>query len=114
MIASVQYNDLKGTAAADVSDHLSNSLQKFLVDTYKSFDGDRYSCHGCTMWISNKGYVLMEFICYDNVEHKYLKFIPENHYLYQDAFNLFKRFEIVIGTHIDEIEVDSEDVQALI
>lgn len=114
MRASVQYNDLKGTAAADVSDHLSNSLQNFLVDTYKSFDGDRYSCNGCTMWISNEGYVSMEFICYDNVERKYLKFAPEKDYLYKEAFDLFKRFEIVIGTHIDEIEVHSEDTQSLI
>ena len=31
MIASVQYNDLRGTAAADVSDFYMNSLQNYLT-----------------------------------------------------------------------------------
>ena len=32
MIASVQYNDLRGTAAADVSDFYMNSLQNYLIE----------------------------------------------------------------------------------
>lgn len=48
MIASVQYNDLRGTAA-DVVDGYMNSLQKYLMDTYKKYDSNRYVCRGCTM-----------------------------------------------------------------
>lgn len=42
MIASVQYNDLRGTAAADVSDFYKSSLQKYLMNTYKTYDSERY------------------------------------------------------------------------
>ena len=54
MIASVQYNDLRGTAAADVSDFHMNSLQKYLMATYKTYDYERYVCRGCVMWISGQ------------------------------------------------------------
>lgn len=113
MIASVQYNDLRGTAAADVSDFLNNSLQNYLVSTYDSYDGDKYFCNGCTMWISNDGTVTLCFICYDKEEGKYLRFLPNRDYLYQEAFDLFKRFEVVIGVDINEIEVDCKDDQSL-
>lgn len=36
MIASVQYNDLRGTAAADVSDFYMNSLQNYLIEKFKA------------------------------------------------------------------------------
>lgn len=113
MIASVQYNDLRGTAAADVSDFLNNSLQNYLVATYKSYDGQRYFCNGCTMWISNSGSVALCFICYDKEDGKYLRFLPERDYTYQEAFDLFKRFEVVIGVDINEIEVNCEDDKSL-
>lgn len=48
MIASVQYNDLRGTAAADVADEYMNSLQKYLMDTFREYDPERYYCRGCT------------------------------------------------------------------
>lgn len=38
MIASVQYNDLRGTAAADIADGYMNSLQKYLMDTYEKYN----------------------------------------------------------------------------
>jgi hypothetical protein len=38
MEASVQYNDIKGTAAADISDFYQTSLQKYLVDSYEQYD----------------------------------------------------------------------------
>ena len=52
MIASVQYNDLRGTAAADVSDYLNNSLQSYLEKTFDHYDGERFFCNGCKIWIS--------------------------------------------------------------
>ena len=54
MIASVQYNDLRGTAAADVSDLYMNSLQKYLKDTYHAYDSERYVCRGCVIWIGGQ------------------------------------------------------------
>lgn len=114
MIASVQYNDLRGTAAADVSDNLNNSLQNYLVSTYKSYNGGRYFCNGCTMWISDNGLVTIKFICYDKIDEKYLRFLPEREYTYQQVFNLFKRLEVVVGLDINEIEVDCEDDKSLL
>lgn len=35
MKASVQYDDLKGTAAADVSDFHQSSLQNYLINSYE-------------------------------------------------------------------------------
>ena len=54
MKASVQYDDLKGTAAADVSDFHQSSLQNYLVDSYEQYDGDRYECYGCSIFISRQ------------------------------------------------------------
>lgn len=113
MIASVQCNELRGTAAADVSDSLNNSLNNYLAATYNSYDGQRYSCNGCTMWISNSGSVTLSFICYDKEDGKYLRFLPERDYIYQEAFDLFKRFEVVIGIDINEIEINCEDDKSL-
>ena len=50
MIASVQYNDLIGTAAADIADGYMNSLQKYLMDTYVKYNSERYVCRGCTIY----------------------------------------------------------------
>jgi len=49
MIASVQYNDLRGTAATDIADGYMNSLQKYLMDTYEKYNSERYVCRGCTI-----------------------------------------------------------------
>ena len=51
MEASVQYNDIKGTAAADISDAFQTSLQKYLVDSYEQYDCERYKCCGCTIFL---------------------------------------------------------------
>lgn len=112
MIASVQYNDLRGTAAADVSDYLNNSLQSYLEKTFDHYDGERFFCNGCKIWISGdsieeKAYV--HFICYDRVDNKYVRITPNKEYNYKELFNMFKRFEVVIGVDINEIEVNEND-----
>lgn len=42
MKANVQYNDLTGTAAADVSDFEHNNLQLYLTRKFKEFNGVLY------------------------------------------------------------------------
>ena len=112
MKASVQYDDLKGTAAADVSDFHQSSLQNYLVGSYEQYDGDRYECYGCSIFISGQqiqpqGNIV--FVCKDKIENKYVKFFPLKDITLDEIFSLFKRFEVVIGNHIDEIEVDGND-----
>lgn len=110
MIASVQYNDLRGTAAADVSDFYMNSLQNYLKENYTEFDNNRYICHGCTIWVGNSGQsVNLSFICYDKNEDKHVKFYPIKSITFEEAFGLFKRFEVVMGVDINEIEVKDVD-----
>ena len=112
MKASVQYDDLKGTAAADVSDFHQSSLQNYLVDSYEQYDGDRYECYGCSIFISGQqiqpqGNIV--FVCKDKIENKYVKFCPLKDITLDEIFSLFKRFEVVIVNHIEEIEVDGND-----
>lgn len=70
MIANVQYNDLSGTAAADITDFSLNSLEKYLTDHFENYDTQRYFCVGCRLnlggQISNK--VSLKFICLDKEE----------------------------------------------
>ena len=112
MIASVQYNDLIGTAAADIADGYMNSLQKYLMDTYVKYNSERYVCRGCTIYIGgqrNCPTASLNFLCWDKVAQKFVRFSPHNIISLNDAFSLFKRFEIVIGTDVNDIEVGNDD-----
>ena len=46
MKAKVQYNDLTGTAAADITDFSLNSLEKYLTDHFENYDTERISVSG--------------------------------------------------------------------
>lgn len=112
MKASVQYNDIIGTAAADISDFYQSSLQNYLVNSYEQYDGDRYKCCGCTIFVSGQNknpQGNIRFVCKDTVDNKYVKFCPLRDLSLDEIFSLFKRFEVVMGNHIDQIEVKGED-----
>lgn len=112
MIASVQYNDLRGTAAADIADEYMNSLQKYLIDTYDKYNSERYVCRGCTMYVGGQRKVptvSLNFLCWDKTAEKFVRFSPHNLMSLNDAFALFKRFEVVIGIDVNDIEVDGDD-----
>lgn len=117
MIASVQYNDLRGTAAADVSDSHMNSLQAYLKSAYKSYDSERYVCRGCVMWVSGQREepsLNMSFLCWDKTAEKFVRFYPKKHMELKEAFSLFKRFEVVMGTDVSDIDVNDDDCLDLI
>ena len=106
---NVQYNDLRGTAAADVSDFYQNSLQTYLTDSYKGYDAERYYCEGLTMWASDSSKTVnVGFVCRDKKGGKYVKFVPED-YTFDRLFELFKRFNVVMGTNIESVEVSDDD-----
>ena len=112
MIADVQYNDLRGTAAADVSDHCDNSLQKYLSSTYESYDSERYSCVGSSIWISGQSVepcANVTFICWDKQLCKHIRIRLARSLHLEDVFQIFKRFEVVLGIDINEVEVDEDD-----
>lgn len=103
MKASVQYNDIVGTVAADVADRYANSLQEFLEKTYKAFDGNRYSCRGCTAYFGGRERAYVSFICLDKEDGKFVRFRPQQSWSLAEFFNLFKRFDIVIGKDMAEL-----------
>ena len=110
MIAKVQYNDLVGTSAADVSDFYRNSLQTYLTASFQNYDSERYRCEGCNIFISGcSDKANVRFICYDNKESKFVYFIPLKEYSLRDMVNMFKRFNIVIGKQIDDVKINNED-----
>ena len=110
MKASVQYNDLVGTAAADISDFYNNSLQTYLKELYPHYDGERYRCDGCNIFTSDScENATVRFICYDTLERKYVYFVPLNDYTFKDVVNMFKRFDIVIGKMVDDVKIDDAD-----
>ena len=109
MEASVQYNDLRGTAAADVSDYFRNSLQHYLSTTYANYDDKRYFCEGFTLWAGDcSKTVNVGFVCKDKQEDKYVKFVSDK-YTFEQLSQLFKRFNVVIGTTIEGIDVCDDD-----
>ena len=112
MIASVQYNDLVGTAAADVADGCMNSLQQYLSDTYQQYNAERYVCRGCTMFVSGQReipFLSLSFLCWDKIAEKFVRFYPKMDIGFNEAFSIFKRFEVVIGTDVNDIEVNGDD-----
>mgnify|MGYP000137004518 FL=1 len=112
MKAKTQYNDIKGTAAADVSDHQMNSLQYYLEKTYPNYDSERYVCRGCSIWIGGQDVVPkmdIRFVCEDSLDHKYVAFSPKKEMSIEEILSLFKRFNIVMGKDIDDIEVNDDD-----
>lgn len=110
MKAKVQYNDLVGTAAADISDFYLNSLNEFLKQRFPNFDWGRYYCLGCKFYTSYGQYPSISFICRDIEDATFHLLQPDEEYSIEEFFNLFKRFSIVIGTGIESIEVNEDEV----
>ena len=113
MIAKVQYNDLRGTVAADITDFSLNSLEKYLSDHFENYDTERYFCVGCRLYLGGQTSktVSIRFICLDKQERKYVYLCPVEDISYEEAFSLFKRLDIVLGSteDIGEINVSDED-----
>ena len=112
MKATVQYNDLVGTAAADISDFYNNSLQEYLQKRFPKYDSRRFSCVGCDVFFGGQGANLgiITFICLDKVENKYVRMRSQNEWTVEEVISVFKRLSIVIGKGIHEIETDGSIV----
>lgn len=117
MKAKVQYNDLTGTAAADITDFALNSLEKYLTDHYENYDTERYFCIGCRLYIAGQisNTVSIQFICLDKEDRKYVYLCPVDDKSFEEAFSLFKRLDIVLGSNesVSEIDISEEDWREL-
>lgn len=101
MRAKVQYNDYKGTAAADDADgfKLKNLLKQ------KGVDIERYEAVGTSFFSHYSDVFTASIICFDNEEKKYVEFEFSPDIQRDDFFSLFKRFSVVITLdHTDHQE----------
>lgn len=106
MEASVQYNDFKGTAAADISDGYI-SFDDYLSKKFKKYDKSRYSCKGLDIFFSYDDLINVEFICNDKKLQKDVVLSPSKDMTISEVLKLFKRFDIIIGdSNINAISQD--------
>ena len=64
------------------------------------------------MYVSGQGdipSISLSFLCWDNKDEKFVRFFPHKEFDLDSVFSLFKRFEIIIGQDINDIEVDDDD-----
>lgn len=94
MKASVQYNDYRGTVAADMSDYT------FLSDYLKGrgVDVERYEPIGVRFYSGYSEFVSVDFICIDHQsdERKAVTLKLENQLSVSEFLDLFKRMEIIL------------------
>ena len=109
MKANVQYNDFKGTSAADISDHVK--LSDFLKE--RGVDTERYEAIGSSFYSSYDDFDA-SIICKDNEQST-----PENLHLVKisfetgiemdEYFNLFKRYEVIsVPEFYNKFEIKEE------
>ena len=94
MKASVQYNDFRGTVAADMSDYtfLSDYLKERGVDV------ERYEPIGVRFYSGYSEFVSVNFICIDHQsdERKAVTLKFEKQLSATEFLDLFKRLEIIL------------------
>lgn len=113
MKAKVQYNDMTGTAAADISDYYLNSLNEYLSKKYSNFCSEKYYCVGCEFYTSYGQYPSVRFICRDIKNNTYQQFQSDQDFSLVEFFELFKRFSIVLGQSIEDVEINENEEHVL-
>lgn len=108
MKAQVQYNDFKGTVAADISDH--TNLIEYLKD--RGVDTEKYTPVGIDFYSSDYGLdknaVYFSIICEDINTGKLVKIKDEEDQTFQDFIRLFKRFHVLLSQS-KYLEYDLQD-----
>lgn len=107
--ASVQYNDFKGTSAADISDH--TNLKEFLNS--KGVNTDRFNPIGAAFYQGYSTFSSASIICEDIENSKLIRLYV--HEMSQDEFfNLFKRLDVVFANRdISECDIEEKNIEEL-
>lgn len=97
IIATVQYGDYSGTAAADSSDF--KRLEGFL--SQRGVDTGRFQAIGASFYKGESGTFRASILCIDNEKSidskKHITSIAfENQTPSEEFFSFFKRFEVII------------------
>lgn len=116
MKANVQYNDFKGTTAADIGD--SYSLTDFLKQ--KGVDTDRYRPIGSKFFSNYESLLSVDIICVDNQQstdgEPYIVELSLNEPMtHKEYFGLFKRYEcIVVQDYYQQYDIkDSKTIGSM-
>ena len=109
MKAKVQYNDFRGTIAADGKDPENSVILKKYLEN-KGVDTDRYTPVGFDFFAGEGRYCFFSVICKDRESPTILtKISCGESSTYEEFFSLFKRFNIVgfskYHTDAEEMEV---------
>lgn len=114
MEAKTQYNDYIGTAAADISDHIS--LDQFLA--VRIINIDNYEVIGAQFFSSNIGGFSASIICIDKVrtignKTHVVQINFKDNLEIDEFFSLFKRFEVILYTDPEkykDLEIDEKKI----
>lgn len=110
MKANVQYNDYRGTTAADRSDYLETNIVKMseiIMDRFCiPLDAEGYQYVGVSVYGTQVEDVCAYFF-FRNKETKDVVKYFKSSVKVQDILDLFKRFEFQVGDHLEEIDKES-------
>lgn len=110
MRANVQYNDYRGTTAADRSDYLEANIVKMTEIIIERFciplDAENYQYVGVSIYGTQVEDVCASFYFRDKETKEVVKCFISSIQL-QAVLDLFKRFEFQVGDHLEDIDKDS-------
>ena len=109
MNARVQYNDYRGTVAADRSDYLEghgSQVTEIIVNTFEiPVEADEYEYVGVSVYGTEVDDVCATFFFRNKETKEVVKYFKSSVAM-QSVLNLFKRFEFQIGDHLEDIDKD--------
>lgn len=113
MEASVQYNDWKGTAAADIADEFVNSMDEYLTLKSQKYDKNIYHCVGCRLRPYGIDKLDVVFYCREIKTGQIVQMCFNQEFGISEILVIFKRFAVVLGEHIDRIEEPRAEITYL-
>lgn len=109
MKAEVQYNDYIGTAAADIADEFVGSMDEYLSIKSRRFCKANYHCIGCELRPYGTDKLDAEFYCRDLKTGQIVPMRFNQPFNLSDLLVMFKRFAIVMGENIEDVEAPQSE-----
>lgn len=109
MRAKVQYNDYEGTAAADIADEFINSMDEYLSLRSKQFNKAKYHCVGCELRPYGIDKLDVEFYCRNLQTRQIVTMRFNSEFKLTDLLVMFKRFAVVMGEHIEDVDTTQSE-----
>lgn len=114
MRANVQYNDFRGTTAADRSDFLFDNpnLIQFIIERFElPISPEEYEFVGISVYTTNVEDSSVSFIV-KNIDTLKIERYHKYSVNLQEILNIFKRFSFQIGYKLEDIDENQvEDIE---